>query len=155
MSRLDIVSGKFEDVAEQLPRLLETYERLIESAPQKLSVIGKTLEEALKEQAEYPHAFLNAKAELEALRKFMSAEVNKIRSQEYRKYEQYSRSLSDRAIDKYIDSEEIFLLYNRLYLEIDEMHGKITAVCDAFTTRGFALRDVTQIRINQIHTAVL
>ena len=156
MSNISLIKGSFQKLQDNLPTILMGYMDDLDEAPGRLSIKGKNLEEALKEQGAWPILYANIKSELGILCKYMETEIDSIRSKSFIKYtEKHSRDLSDRAKDKYIDSEPEYLSYNELFLEVKELHEKSCAVVDAFTTRGFALRDITQIRINQLHTTVL
>lgn len=114
------------------------------------------IEEALKEQAAWPIFYDEKRRELNTLVKYLDSKVNAVRGRLTRAYtENYSRELSDRLKDKYIDNEDEYLSMNEIYLEIYEIAEKYEAVVEAFKVRGFALRDITQLRIAQMHQGVL
>lgn len=155
MSDIALIKGGFKKLAENLPPLLAKHADELDLASQRLALKGKMLEDALKEQGAWPIHYAYMKSELDSLAKYMALEVDRVRSEIFRRYETYSRQLSDRTTDKYIDSDPEYLKYQELYLEVKELHDKASAVVDAFSTRGFALRDITAIRVNQLHTTVL
>lgn len=155
MSDIALIRGGFKQLSANLPGILAKHMDEIDLAPQRLSLKGKLLEEALKDQGAWPIHYAYQKSELDSLVKYIGMEVDRVRSEAFRRYESYSRQLSDRTTDKYIDSDPEFLQYQELYLEVKELYEKVSAVVDAFTTRGFALRDITAIRVNQLHTTVL
>lgn len=64
---------------------------------------------------------------------------------------QAARVLPDRTIEKYIDGEAAYLSIREVYLEVQELKDKYTAICDSFNQRGFALRDWTTLKVNQLH----
>lgn len=141
---------------ERLPIVLAEYDEHLIDISAILAVKGKIIEEALKEQAAWPIFFDEKRRELITLTKLLEARVASVRSKLFRQYtENSARALTDRTIDKYIDSEPEYLSMNELYLEVKELTDKYEAVMDAFKVRGFALRDVTQLRIAQLHTGTL
>lgn len=152
MSRIADLGKNYE----KLPDLLAEYDEHITAAPARLAIKGKILDEALKEQAAWPVFYDHKRAELSTLVKFIGMKVDETRSRLLRNYtENYSRALSDRIADKYIDKENDFLLINELYLEVSELAEKFSNVVDAFKTRGFALRDIVAVRVNKIQDNLL
>ena len=153
---LSKVRGKWEDVRKALPTIFDSYEDELEQAPSRLSIAGKTGPEAQKEQCAWPVYYGMKKAEIGKLLRYMDARVEEVRSQLYKRYnEKHSRQLGERQIDKYINSEEEYLRIHELYLEVQELYDKFSAVCDAFDRRGFALRDWTAIRVEQLQDVTI
>lgn len=146
----DIKRATWEQVKTKLPDILAAYGEDINEAEGRLKIRGKTGAEALKEQTAWPAYYGMRKAEINKLLKYLNMQVEACRSRMHRKYENYSRALADRTVEKYIDNEEEYLGYMELYLEVEEMRDKIVAVCEAFTGRGFSLRDLTALKIAQL-----
>jgi hypothetical protein len=157
MSTLDVVKNReLSKLQSELPVIVDEYSSLIDAAPSYLTMKGKTIEQCLKEQASEPIVYADIKAELDTIYKSLNKSLDATRSRLYRNYvEQYSRTLSDRAIDKFIDGDDEVNGYLDLILMVKEQLDRASAVLNAFDTRGFALRDVTQIRINQLHKTLL
>ena len=156
MSDIHLIKGSFKKLRDNLPDILLKHMANLDLAGERLSLRGKSLEDALKDQGAWPIVYASMKAELDALCKYIDAEIGRIRSNLVRQYvEEYQREISDRVREKYIDSNAEYLQYYELYLEVKELQEKASAVVDAFSTRGFALRDITLIRVNQLHTTVL
>jgi len=152
LSRIPDLGKNFE----KLPDILAEYDEHLVNAQERLSIKGKMIEEALKEQAAWPIFYDEKRRELNTLVKYLDSKVNAVRGRLTRAYtENYSRELSDRLKDKYIDNEDEYLSMNEIYLEIYEIAEKYEAVVEAFKVRGFALRDITQLRIAQMHQGVL
>lgn len=134
-----------------LPNLVIQYEADLEAAPANLKISGKTLEIALREQGTWPVYYSQRRSELKTLMKHLDAKVSAVRGTIARRYvENYSRSLGERVMNTYIDAEPEYLAIYQLYLEIAELHDKYSDVCEAFTIRGFALRDLTTARVHSI-----
>lgn len=152
MSRIADLGKNFE----RLPALLTEYDEHLALAPERLAIKGKIIEEALKEQAAWPVFYDEKRRELNTLVKYLDSRVSAVRGRLYRAYtENYSRDLPDRTKDKYIDNEPDYLTVNEVYLEVYELAEKYEAVVEAFKVRGFALRDITVLRVNSLHTGTL
>lgn len=137
-----------KDFLDNLPDVLADYEDAIDEAEQHLSIKGKTAVEAAREQCAWPIYYSTRKAEVGKLLKYAEMMAGAAKSRHYRRYtENYSRDLGDRGRDKYIEGEEDVITYRLICLEIEEVYNKLSAVCDAFDRRGFALRDWTQLTI--------
>ena len=136
--------------------VLDVYKKEIEECEDRVAIRGKTLETALKEQPAWSAYYGERAAELSTLVKYMDMQVNKIRGQHTVRYkENYNPALSERMMDKYIDKEEDYLDMYESYLEVKELHEKYLQILEAFNRRGFALRDITQARINEIEGVTL
>lgn len=136
------------DKLEKLPILLDEYERGMEDVDDHLSIEGKLLEHANREQAAWQSYYDQRKIELYTLVKFMEAQVRKVRGKLFIGYtENHSHDLSDRAKDRYIDQEPSYLNKYELLLEVEELHKKYEAIVDSFRSRGFALNNITKIRV--------
>ena len=154
LSRLKNVP--WSEVRLVLPDILVVYEAAIDQAEKHLSIRGKTGAEALKEQTAYPAYYGQMKAEINKLLKYIDAQTQACRGRLHKQYaENYSRALSERAADKYIDNEAEYLGFHEVYLEVEEIRDKLVAICDAFSLRGFTLRDWTQLKIAQMQDDVI
>lgn len=135
-----------------LPNLIHEYDNEIKEAEDRLRIRGKLLEVAQQEQCAWPLFYEVRKTELKSLVKYFQAEVARVRGTHVRRYtENYSRQLGDRAMNGYIDAEESYLQMNQLLLEVEELYDQYVSICEAFTKRGFALRDLTSAKIAEIH----
>lgn len=152
MSKIGILGKKFEGLAS----LIDDYDQHLNVVEHRLSLRGKTIEEANKEQAVWPIFYDERRAELETLCKHLETQVEKIRGALFRKIkESNARDTSDRAVDKYVDAQDEFIQANEVYLELFELFEKYKAVVDAFKTRGFALRNIVESRIHKIEQSLL
>lgn len=153
---VDILRDEAQKIKKNLPTILEQFNQDIDNAPSKLSMIGKTGAAALREQPVDSAYYAKRKAEANKVCKMIEAQMDACRSRLFRKYtDMPSRELSDRAKDKYIDNEPEYLNYLELFLEVKEIYDKLEAVCEAYDRRGFALRDWTTLKVNQLETMVI
>ena len=139
-----------------LPKVIAEFEDAFVAVEKNLTIKGKTLNAAQVEQTAYPFYYAALRAELKTLVNILDMRVSKVRGQLVKKYkENYSRDLGERQLNSYVDQEEPYLQARELYLECEELLEKYSAAVDAFTKRGFALRDLTEARVNDIHDTPL
>jgi len=137
-----------------LPKILDKYETTLEEVEGHLAIEGKLLEHSNREQAGWQAYYDQRRIELHTLVKYLEGDIKRVRGKLFRSFiENHSRDLSDRAIDKYIDSEEAFLRANELYLEVKDLYDRYESVVEAFKSRGYALNNITKIRVASIEDA--
>ena len=120
-----------------------------------LKIEGKTLEQANREQPIWMAYYDERRVELKVYLEFFELEIQKTRAKLLRGMETYPRELSDRMKEKYIEQEETYLDVYEKYLEVKEIYGKFSSIVEAFTQRGFALRNITNARVAAVHDEVL
>lgn len=139
-----------------LPNLLDQFTEDLIPYAKNLTITGKTLETCLKEQATWSAYYGERNAELGTIIKYVENQIKRIRATITVRYnENYNPQLSERMTDKYIDRENDYLDIYSVLLEVQELKSKYENVLDAFNRRGFALRDITQARINEINQVTL
>lgn len=154
MSALDAIIENLD----KLPDMLDEYEQMIdeEEVAKNLQIKGKVLERANTEQAGWLMYYSSRKAEIYSVMKWMETKLSAVRGRYFKTYtEHYSRELSDRQKDKYIDNEAEVLAQMEIYLRVKELHEKYQAVVDAFQARGYALKNITEIRIRSLEDTVI
>lgn len=140
----------------QLPDIILKYETDLNEYDQHLTIKGKTLEYALKEQPTWSAYYGQRAVELSTLVKYLESQVKRVRGVLTVQYnENYNPALSERMTDKYIDRENEYLSIYELYLEVKELLDKYEMILEAFNRRGFALRDITAAKINSVHLDTL
>lgn len=151
MISLDDYRGDWSTIKKILPALLAKYEEEISEAPKRLSMSGKTGAAALKEQCAWPVHYGCLKAEVTKLLRFISIREDNIRGERTKWYiESYPREHSERARDKLIDHEPVFMQIRELYVEVEEIKDKLSVICDAWDRRGFSLRDWTALKVAEM-----
>lgn len=147
--------GNWQAIKALLPAELDAYQTDISMAESRLTMKGKTGTEAIQEQPGWLAYYGTKKAEAGKLLKYLDARMTSCRSTLIRNYENYSRALSDRMVEKYIDNEPEYLSYLELYLEVKEIHESLDAIYNAFVARGFSLRDWTALKVVQMQSDVI
>lgn len=141
---------------ENLPDILGKYEDALNGYEDNLQIEGKNLEKANREQASWQSYYDQRKIELYALVKYFEARIAKVRGTYFKGYtENYSRELTDRAKDKYIDHEEGYLKEYEIYLEVKELYDRYDSVVESFKARGYALNNITKIRVASLEDVIV
>lgn len=139
-----------------LPDIVAQYEKELQSAYDVVKIEGKTIETANRENPSWQLYYDQRKIELYALVKYIDSLVQKTRGNLFKKYkENYSRELTEREINRYIDNEQAYLQKYELYLEIKELYEKYESVVNAFLSRGYALNNITKIRVASLEDVIL
>ncbi|MGZ8924287.1 MAG: hypothetical protein ACXW2E_00255 [Nitrososphaeraceae archaeon] len=140
----------------RLSVILDTYEKELIDYDKHLQIKGKTIAEALKEQASYSAIYNEKTCELSTILKFLEGMIKQERSRLIRMYnENYNPALSERMIEKYIDNEDSYLKLHKNWIEVNDLLEKSKMITDAFNRRGFALRDLTMIYVNEIQGVIM
>lgn len=153
-SALDRIVGNLN----KLPEVLEEYEAALDedAVSKNLTIKGKVLETANAEQAGWLMYYGARRAELGSLLKWLDGKLAALRGKHYKAYtEHYQRELSDRQKEKYIDFEPDVLVQLELYATVEELYERYKAVEKAFEARGFALKNITELRIRSLHDSVI
>lgn len=136
--------------------LVEKYEAALERIVEDVKIKGKTLEVANREQGDLTLEYATLHSECSTVTKYFESILNSTRSEIFKKYQKTSdKLLTDRAIEKYTDSETQYLDQYHLYLELVAIRDKLGAAVEALKSRGFALRNITEVRVNGLqHSAI-
>lgn len=133
---------------ENLPDVLEIYENDLSEAEEKLQITGKRLEIANSENSAWLHYYDQRRVELHTLVKYFKYEEDRVKGALFKSYkENYSRALGEREINRYIDNEQKYIYVHSLLLEVEEIYELYQSVVNAFTSRNYALSNITKIRV--------
>lgn len=141
-----------------LPDILFEYENELKEDVIKvrLPIKGKNLEEANAEHAGWQYYYEARKADLRVLVKYFEARTSAARGKLFKSFtESYNRELSDRQKDKYIDNDPKYLAQYEVYLQIKEVYDRYEAICNAFLSRGYALNNITKIRVASLEDVII
>lgn len=138
-----------------LDRVLTPYLEALEDKEVHLRIEGKRLEHANREQASWLSFYDERRIELGTYVKFFELEIGRVKAKCLKAMEQYPRELSDRMKEKYIEGEEEFLKVNEILLAVKELHSEYESIVNAFKDRGFALRNITNIRVHALEDVVI
>lgn len=138
-----------------LGKMLGPYIVDLENKDAALGIKGKTIEFANREQPQHLAYYDERRVELHTLVKFFEAEIARVRSKLLKGMEQYPRELTDRMKDKYIDDDEAYLAVIEKYLAVKEVYGLYDSLVECFRARGFALNNITKIRVASLEDVIL
>lgn len=152
MTIITQIGEKFEKLAD----VLSDYDKELDNIEDILSLKNKTVEKANMENPTWQSYYDQKKIELGILNKYFEMEVARVRGKLfYRMKENNQVSLNEREINQYINNEEAYLDIYQISLEVREMYQKYTAVIEAFKTRGYALNNITKLRVASLEDAIL
>lgn len=142
--------------AKKLADVLAEYEAGLEGIEEIIKIEGKNLEHANRENPAWQLYYDQRRVELVTIVKYLEARVNAARGKLWKQYtESFSRDLSDRAKDKYIDNEPLFLTWNELYLEAKELYDKYQGVVDTLQARAYSLNNITKLRVASLENIIV
>ncbi len=143
--------SKISDLGEKycnLPKMLETYDKILSQADDDLCIVGKRLEISNSQNSALLHFYDQRRVELHTLVKFFKTEEDRVKGRLYKSYkENHSRSLGEREIAKYIDNEDAYIEAHSLLIEVEETYEMFQGVVNALTTRNYALSNITKLRV--------
>lgn len=148
----DSKSTELKERYKNLGTILGNYLAEYVDAEQQIKIEGKSLEKANRENASLKFYYQQRLVELNTLTKFFEREVDRVRGKLFRgyTYPNYNVDLSDRAKDKFIDNEQAYLDIHEIYLEVKEVRDVYDSLVQAFTDRGYALKNITAARVAQL-----
>lgn len=160
MSKIaDLGDKKSDDINKRFKNLasvLTPYDDALAELEGDLKIKGKSLEVANRENPSLYSYYDQRRVELKTLVDYMEKEVDRVRSRLFRSFtENFKRDLSDRAKNQYIDSEQAFLDINEVYLEVKEMYEQFSSAVEAFKLRGYALNNITKIRVASMENVIV
>lgn len=152
MSRIPDLGDKYKN----LPKVIAEYDSALDDIEEKIKIKGKKLEGANMENPTWQSYYDQKRIELKTLTDFFDMEVARVRGKLFKSYKESSGyALNERETNQYINNEEAYLTMYGMYLEVKEMLDKYKAVVDAYTTRGYALNNITKIRVASLEDALL
>lgn len=147
------------DVADDLsniPKILDLYDQALDGHEENLRIKGKNLEQANVENPSWLAYYDQRKIELNSLARFIDMKLEQEKGKLWKAYtENYSRELSARDKDQYISKDASYLKVYQILIIIEELLKKYSSVVDAFQNRGYALRNITSLRVSSMEDVVL
>ena len=136
---------------QNLPEIIDEYQTVLDQAKSNIQISGKRIDVANVEQASWLAYYDERRVELRTLDKWLEGEVARVRGRLFKSLtENNARDLSDRAKEKYIDTEVAYQNMNAVYLEVHEMYELFMSIVEAFRARGFALNNITRLKVAQV-----
>ncbi len=139
-----------------LPDIIDEYEKYLSGASENLEIKGKSLESANVEHASWMSYYDERRIELYSLVKYYEAKLAKVKGKLWTDYtENYSIALAATDKTHYIAKEPRYLEMNTYYLLVQETYNKFDGLVEAYKSRGFALRNITNARCAALQDVIL
>lgn len=143
---------KLKEDMSNLHDVVAVYERDLEQAEENLTIRGKTLEAANREQPTWFCRYHQQMKELSVIVKRIDTRIKAARSDLYRTYkENYDIALGNREIDSYIDGDKKIIQLNDCRLVVESIYFGFESLVKAFEMRGYALKNITDARVHEIN----
>lgn len=127
--------------------LLDLYSSELDNIEEEFNIKGKSFIEICQRYSSNFYYFDSRKAELDALAKFFDSFLEKVRSKLTRQYtEKYPRQLSERQIEKYINSDENYYIWKEVQIAIDEVRSNYISVIESYTKLGYILNNIREMK---------
>ena len=139
----------------QVTNMVSYYEMELEQAKNEAKITGKLEKNAQELSGITANRFAQLQ-ELEAVLKFLNIQYDKTRSMCYKKLnEGYNRTLTDRAIEKYLDGEDDVVDMHMLINEVALIRNKFLAVIKGLEYKHYQLSNIVKLRVVGLENAVL
>lgn len=150
------LKAEFGENYVNLEKVLEPYIEALVEKDQHLVIKGKSIEHANREQPSWLSFYDERRIELSTYVRFFEMEEKRVRGMLFKSYlEHYSRDLGERAIEKYIDTEQAYLEVHEKLLVVKELASQFESIVESFKARGYALNNITRIRVASLEDVVL
>jgi len=150
------ITFEIDDDDKNLPEILARYDKYLVDATTHLELKGKTLSNANLEHATWMAYYDEKRIELHSLVKHYENKLAKIKGNLWVNFtEKHSVSLQSTDKTHYILREPRYLEVNQLYLLTNEVYLKYDSLVEAFKARGFALRNITNLRVAAVEDNIL
>ena len=145
-----------ESALDNIVTLLPQYEKKIEEAAPIFEMNGKKLEEILKIVAHSQFSYDKSFHELKALESWLENIKEKKIAKLWKKYiEGYSKVLSSRDVQAYINGEKEIVELNEIIIEVTLLKNQFAAVIESIKQLGWMVGNITKLRIAEMQEAVL
>lgn len=148
--------GNFDMFGEQIADHLARYEKLIEEAEPIFKVEGRLIEEVCKTIPHYQARYDQAYHEVKALEEWINVAKERKLARLWKKYnEGYSRQLTTRDIQAYINGEKDIVDINQLLVETTLIKNNLFAIVDAVKQLAWTMSNIVKLRVAQIQDTSL
>ena len=152
MTIINEIGEKFK----KLPAVLSEYDKELDLIESRLTLENITLERANMENPTWLSFYDQKKVELKILNDYMEMRVNQCRGRLFARYKENNMvSLNATEINQYINNEDAYVELFEILLEVQEMYEKYKQVIEAFKARGYALNNITKIRVASLEDVIL
>jgi hypothetical protein len=148
---VDALLLPYEKLVNILPKYHDELEKLVDYVARIDEATGKRLYVVLKENVVMLSKAYRYAAVVETLEEKMRVNEAAIEARLYRQYnEGYARKLTPTDIKAYMNGEPEYIAVKEMMLEIVWLKRQFKGYVETFKTLGFALKSMTDLRINSL-----
>lgn len=140
---------------EQLPPILEKWEREISKAAALFELEGRRLEEIARVLPQHQAYYSMLTQESKQLVKWLENYKSKLEARATKNINSGSRAVGTREAAIYINGEKDIVEINQLIIEAALVHQKFDCIVDAFQQMGWMVGNITKLRVASLNDVVL
>jgi len=141
---------------EKLPEILEAYQADYEECIDNQQLAGKTLGQISTENSAWGGYYAERAAELKHLHDYMEMRKEETAGKLYQGIKKGSNvALGEREILHYIKSDPLFIKVHVATLEVKEMLDKFNAAVQTFKNIGYAMNNLTALKVAGLEDTML
>lgn len=149
---LDLIRENFANV----PRVIEVYNQYLQPFKIDLQIKGKSIERANVEQASLLSYYDERRVELRAIMQYLEMNLEKVYGRKWKQYtENYNRELSPKDKEQYIKHDPEYITHREIFIEVEELYKQFESAVESFKARGYALNNITKIKVSQVSDVIL
>jgi len=136
---------------ERIPELLKIYEEEYDGFDDKLTMEGKTIGVANRENASWLSYYDERRIEIGSVAKWLEMDLARVKAKLYKNItEGYDFNLTEAGKQTYIAGEQEYIVRRTALLEVQELYEKFESAVESFKQRGYQLRNLTELKIAQL-----
>jgi hypothetical protein len=145
-----------EDKLEEIVSLLPRYEERIKAAEPIFRLEERRLEEVMRVLPHHQSSYDQSHQEMKALEEWLNNIREKKVGKLWKKYtESYSRALSAKDIQAYINAEPDIVALNQIIIEVVLLKNNLSAIVESLQQMGWMCGHITKLRISEMQDAIL
>ena len=142
---------KLNDDLSNVDKILKPVIKEIKNAKDDISLDKKNISVAIVQQASLVAYYDEIKAELKHLMDYSELLIKRKKGEIYKDIlTTLAKSMTDRALDKLVESDDDYLETYRRYLDIKELYDKTSGVVNALIQRSYSLNNLVKIDENEL-----
>lgn len=137
-------------------QVLADYESKLDNVEEHISIKGKTLAEVNKEHASWQYYYSARKVEIKSLCDYVEQCLEHLKGRLYVKYnEKNNKTLTHQQIDRYINKDDEYLALFEVVLAVRECKDTFQEIVNAYQSRGYAIKNLTELHIHLIQNDII
>jgi hypothetical protein len=148
---------ELSDDLSNLDTIIATYSSVLDrELKQDVSLKNKTIQFCNEEQPSLFSYYDQLRVEIEILNDFLEIKVKESRMKAIRFIlEKSDKTYGERMLEKMADDHPTYIQMQKRALKVKELYLKARSAVDSFSQRGYALNNITKIRVAAIQDTVI